>query len=75
MNKKIEKSLEYIAYALGRIANTLEVQNKPKGLGVPNRLFGTTDCVSKEEIPLPTPWNSGYVPSCDNDILKNQIMD
>ena len=37
--------------------------------------FGVADCVSKEEIPSHIPWNTGYVPSCDNDILKNQIMD
>lgn len=53
----------------------IELQNKPKGLSVPNRLFGVADCVSKEEIPSHIPWNTGYVPSCDNDILKNQIMD
>jgi hypothetical protein len=75
MNEKFEKSLENIASALNRIANALEEQNKPKGLRVPNELFGLADCISKEEVPLPTPWNTGYVPSCNNDILKNQVMD
>lgn len=72
MSEKIEKSLEYIVYALGRIANALEEQNKSKRLDVS---LGLADCLSKEKVPLPTPWNTGYVPSCNNDILKNQIMD
>jgi hypothetical protein len=71
----IDKSLKDIAASLLRIANALEEQNKPKGLGSPNNLFGLNGmhglvpCVSKEEVPLPTPWNTDSIPTCDGDCI------
>ena len=39
-----------------------------KGLGYN---FGVQNCVSKEEIPLTTPWTSPNTPSCKEDKLTN----
>jgi hypothetical protein len=65
-----EQALKDIAGALTRIANALEEQNKPKSLTIPrNWGHGIADCVSKEEVPLSTPWNSDNKPSCNSDIL------
>jgi hypothetical protein len=73
MSITIEKTLKDIAFALARVADALEEANKPKGLGSPrippNWGHGIADCVSKDEIPLPTPWNTDIKPSCNSDRL------
>ena len=70
------KQLDYIATALGRIAIALEKQNEPKGV-IPNwgnvSNFNIADCVSKEEVPFPTPWNPNIVPACKSDDLTNDL--
>jgi hypothetical protein len=70
-----EQSLKDIAFSLNRIAAALEEANKPKSLGNPYSTNSILNCISKDEIPLPTPWNGSYVPSLDSDVLKNQILD
>jgi hypothetical protein len=66
-----DQLLKDIAFALDRIASVLEKQNKPKGLSIPLGPFAsTTDCISKEEIPLPTPWNNPNIPVSTNDVLR-----
>jgi hypothetical protein len=68
-----EKTLQDIAFALNRIAGALEESNKPKGLGSPySSGHGIADCVAKEEVPLPTPWNGDNKPSCESDILYKE---
>ena len=77
MDENILYYLKDIAGSLNSIANSLYEANKPKGLGNPNGPFGLgignpIPCVSKDEIPLPTPWNSDYIPSCESDILYKE---
>jgi hypothetical protein len=74
--KYTDAILKDIAHSLTRIANALEKQNEPKGVipnwgNLPN--FNIADCVSKEEIPLPTPWNGDYKPTCKSDNLTNEL--
>jgi hypothetical protein len=74
MNENILDSLDDIAASLKLIAIALKEANEIKNNGY-NITFGgnkLTDCVSKEEIPLPTPWNSDNTPSCKSDILYKE---
>jgi len=71
MITNIDGSLKDIVFALNRIANALEEQNKLKGLGHYNNWgHGIDDYVSKHEIPFPSPWNGGYKPMCNSDSLS-----
>jgi hypothetical protein len=71
MITQIDLSLKDIAASLLRIANALEEQNKPKGLGNPYAKYGIAplNCYSKDELPLPTANNSVVTASHDGDIL------
>ena len=69
----LNSTLKFIEGNLGRIADALEQANKPKGLGNPYSTYSTLNAVSKDEIPLPTPWNTDYKPSCDSDKLQNEL--
>jgi hypothetical protein len=71
MTTQINLSLKDIAVSLLRIANALEEANEIKHAGYNITLGGNNnaDCYSKEELPLPTPWNSIVTPSCDGDCI------
>jgi hypothetical protein len=68
----LNNTLKSIEGALGRIANALEQANKPKGLGNPMWTGSHVNCISKDEIPLPTPWNNDNKPNCKSDILYKE---
>ena len=68
----IDQQLKDIAFSLVRIADALEQANKPKGLGNPFSTYSSlkpVDCISKEEVPLPTPWNTESIPTCGSDCI------
>ena len=69
----LNNTLKFIEGALGRIADALEQANKPKGLGNPMWTGSPVNCISKDEIPLPTPWNPNIVPACKSDDLTNDL--
>jgi hypothetical protein len=73
MDENVLYYLRDIAGSLNSIANSLEEANKPKKLEIPSNWgHGIADCVSKEEVPLPTPWNGDNTPSCKSDILYKE---
>ena len=74
----LNTTLKYIESNLGRIADALEEANKPKGLGGPYPYLNhdklSTNLVSGNEIPLPTPWNDNPLPTCHSDYLENKNL-
>jgi len=71
MNETTLNYLEDIAASLKVIAKALVEANEIKHTGYNITLGGNnnTDCYSKEEVPLPTPWNSILTPSCEGDCI------
>jgi hypothetical protein len=68
----LETYLKDIAFTLVRIAAALEQANKPKGLGNPfstHSSINPIDCISKNDIPLSTPWTTDNTPSCEGDCI------
>lgn len=59
--------LSDIAEALKRIANALEEQNKPKGLGYAWSQYGIANAVGNQDTPLPKIDSS--TPYCNSDVL------
>jgi hypothetical protein len=82
--KETNNWLKNIVGELSRIANALEEQNKPKGLGYPWKNYGVEplNCYSKDELPLPTAnsdlvkaaYNSDYLSTASSD-LTNKLYD
>jgi len=72
MDENILYYLRDIAGSLNSIANSLQETNKPKGLSNLHSTYSTLNCVAKEEVPLPTPWNGDNTPSCKSDILYKE---
>jgi hypothetical protein len=67
--------MDQIITLLENIVDKLDIiieNQKYKGLGNTNGPFGLIPCVSKDEIPLPTPWNSDNKPTCNGDILYKE---
>jgi hypothetical protein len=53
----LDNMLGDIVIELRRIADALEYQNKPKGLGSSYK-YNSIPCELRDEKPLPTPWNN-----------------
>jgi len=68
----LENTLNNILLKLDKIISLLEKSQVETNFSHFDTLE-KLDLISKTS--LPNTWNTGYVPSCDNDILKNQIMD
>lgn len=69
---KIENYLSLVIQKLDKIIYLQEKQisnSSYKGLGNPMWTGLPVDCVSKDEVPLPTPWNTDYKPSCGGDCI------
>jgi hypothetical protein len=75
MQNKFEMRMDEIVNALERIANALEEQNKPKGLG--NHWSGNgvapLNCHLEDEFHLPTATSDLLTASHDGDILHKPI--